>query len=104
MLIFVVVGLTFTTNEERYKELVEKQTLTLMKVLFSVLETQPFSYAELVAATLHYSFYFCFTAEGNELLFDTILIRWLNLMKAILICHEYNAGRLTLEGNAFYVY
>lgn len=104
MLIFVVVGLTFTTNEERYKELVEKQTLTLMKVLFSVLETQPFSYAELVAATLHYSFYFCFTAEGNELLFDTILIRWLNLMKAILICHEYNAGRLTLEGNAFYFY
>lgn len=88
-LIYLIIGLTLIDEDERCKNLIEKHSLTLIKVLFSVLENHPLSYVDFVLITLQHSFYYCFTDEGYKLLFDSILIRWLNLMKAILLCPEY---------------
>ncbi|XP_065222298.1 importin-11 [Planococcus citri] len=81
--------LALGTTDERCMVLVEKISLTMVKILSSVLEHHPFSYADFVQITFQYCFFYCFTAEGNALVFETILIRWLNLLKAILLCQEY---------------
>lgn len=86
-------GLTLGDVGDRCKELVEKHAITLIKVMFSMLEIHPLSYVDFIEITLQYSFYYCFTEEGSKLLFESILIRWLNLMETLLICREYNADR-----------
>lgn len=85
-------------TDERCRQIIEKHALTLVKTLSSVLEVHPLSYVEFVQITLQYSFFYCFTKEGYELVFDTILIRWLNLMKAILHCQEYRVTRSSPVG------
>lgn len=89
-------------TNERFMVLVEKNALTLVKILSSVLENHPFSYADFVQITFQYSFFYCFTVDGNNLIFETILIRWLNLLKAILLCQEYKTPENSqLDGKPF---
>jgi hypothetical protein len=95
--VFHVAGLSLNDFDDQYRQIVEKHTLTLIKVLSSVLDTHPFSYVDFIEVTLQYSSFYCFTKEGHELLFDTLLIRWLNLMKAILQCPEYKVTK-SLDG------
>ena len=85
----VISGLALGNADERCMVLTEKIALTMVKILSSVLESHPFSYADFVQITFQCCFFYCFTPEGHVLIFETMLIRWLNLLKAILLCQEY---------------
>lgn len=95
-------GRSATELDDHCRHFVEKHALTLIKVLSSVLDRHPFSYVDFIEITLQYSSFYSFTKEGHELLFDMLLIRWLNLMKAILQCPEYKVTK-SLGGGRFHL-
>ena len=69
--------------------LAEKYAVLHTKLLADTLETHPFSFVPLIQPTLEFCAVYVFTERGAGLLFEKFTIGCLNLIKAILLCHEY---------------
>ncbi|XP_043213718.1 importin-11-like isoform X1 [Amphibalanus amphitrite] len=69
--------------------LAEKYAVLHTKVLADTLETHPISFVPLIQPTLEFCAVHVFTERGAGLLFERFTVGCLNLIKAILLCHEY---------------
>lgn len=76
------------------QELLKKKIVHLTKVLLAVLEYHPFSCIDLLRPTLEFTFYYVFTEEGEQYLFEKFLILCLNRLKAIFISPEYKPAKV----------
>ncbi|KAJ8961664.1 hypothetical protein NQ318_021262 [Aromia moschata] len=72
----------------------EKFIIHLTKVLLSVLDTHPFSFIDFIQPSLEFTFYFLFTDEGINFLYERFVIQCFNLIKNILLCVEYRAAKI----------
>lgn len=75
-------------------EICEKFIIHLTKVLLSVLEVHPFSFINLIRPSLEFTFYYLFTDEGINFLFERFIIQCFNLMKNIFLCVEYKPPKV----------
>ncbi|XP_077291113.1 importin beta11 isoform X2 [Arctopsyche grandis] len=76
-------------------ELCEKYIIHLTKVALGTLEIYPLSYVSLVAPSLEFTAYYCFTEQGMHLAFERFTVQCLNLLKAILLCSEYKIDKMS---------
>ncbi|XP_075209818.1 importin-11-like [Lycorma delicatula] len=76
------------------QEMLEKKIVNLTKVLLAVLEYHPFSCIDLLRPTLEFTFYYVFTDEGEQYLFEKFLILCLNRLKAVLTSAEYKPAKI----------
>lgn len=74
--------------------LCEKFIIHLTKVVLSMLETHPISFVDFIQSTLEFTFYFLFTSEGINYLFQRFVIQCFNLMKHILLCADYKVPKI----------
>ncbi|CAG9854440.1 unnamed protein product [Phyllotreta striolata] len=72
-------------------ELCEKFIIHLTKILLSVLDMHPISFIEFIEPTLDFTFYYLFTDEGINFVFERFVIQCFNLIKNILMCLEYKS-------------
>lgn len=71
----------------------EKFIIHLSKVLLSVLDSHPISFIDFIEPTLELIFYYLFTDEGINFVFERFVIQCFNLMKNILLCVEYKSAK-----------
>lgn len=74
-------------------ELCEKFIIHLSKVLLSILHIHPFSFINFILPSLEFTFYYLFTDEGINFVFERFLIQCFNLIKNILLCVEYKTSK-----------
>ena len=73
--------------------LAEKYAVLHTKLLADTLETHPLSFVPLIQPTLEFCAVHVFTERGAGLLFEKFTVGCLNLIKAVLLCHEYRPPR-----------
>ncbi|XP_072393190.1 importin-11-like [Diabrotica undecimpunctata] len=78
-------------------ELCEKFIIHLTKVLLSVLDTHPFSFIDFIQLSLEFTFFYLFTDEGINFVFERFVIQCFNLIKNILLCVEYKSVKSDLN-------
>lgn len=89
---FVLLGKQLKGKGIFVLEICEKVIIHLTKVLLSLLDVHPFSFINLIKPSLEFTFYYLFTNEGVNFLFERFEIQCFNLIKNIFLCCEFKKG------------
>jgi len=81
------------TISPQLRDLFEKYIVLHQKIWSDLLETHPYSFVNHIRPALTFICSLCFTEEGKGLLFQRFTIFCFNLLKGILVCHEYKPAK-----------
>eukprot|EP00088_Acartia_fossae_P019523 TRINITY_DN2140_c0_g1_i15.p1 TRINITY_DN2140_c0_g1~~TRINITY_DN2140_c0_g1_i15.p1 ORF type:complete len:975 (-),score=198.52 TRINITY_DN2140_c0_g1_i15:611-3535(-) len=71
------------------RDIFDKYIVLHQKIWADLLDTHPYSFVNHIRPALTFVCSLCFTDEGKGLLFQRFIIFCFNLLKGILVCHEY---------------
>lgn len=77
----------------------EKFIIHMKKVLLEMVEYHPYCFIEYIPASLELAVFYCFTQDGQNLVFERFIIQCLNLMKKILQANKYKLAKMMEESD-----